>query len=358
VPWLIGLVLALAGMTIVLLALIFSSDNGLLPAYGTASPSPTMAQTPRPQPSPSPTPEATSSAEATPAPTSAFAPLEIVFMERVSDGGPVHLFSHDFAGQATPEPLARDDRGVEHYAWTPDGARGVALVDGNPLELQPGNSAIDLGDGFDGITIAKDSTTAWAVRASLAGSNDQAELLLINLNSTEVQSVTTWTYPHPTTFQENVIKEAAFADDGGFNRVYVLEDGRVVVWILGAPQVFTWDPATGTAGTIATMPTLWSPNGELRAQVTEAGSSSSISIIGLGGETRGVASVTGSLSHVRWSSLNNQVVMTLTSATSGGALQQDLYLWDVTSGHNFVRLTQDMRSMGGTFRGAEERWRP
>lgn len=360
VPWLIGLVLALAGMTIVLLALIFSSDNGLLPAYGTASPSPTMAQTPRPQPSPSPTVEATITPEptATPAPTPAFAPLEILFMQRVSDGGPIHLFSHDFAGSATPEPLARDNRGVEHYAWAPDGKRGVALVVGNPLELNPGNSAIDLGDGFDGIAIAQDSTTAWAVRATLAGANDHAELLQVNLDSGAVQSVATWTYPHPTTFQENAIKEAAFADDGGLNRVYVLEDGRVVVWILGAPQIYTWDPATATSGTLAQAPGLWSPNGELTVITTESGSASSLAVRGLGGETRATATVTGSLSHVRWSSLNNQIVVTLTNASRTGALQQDLYLWDITSGHNFVRLTQDARSMGGSFRGVEERWRP
>ena len=180
-----------------------------------------MAQTPRPQPSLSPTPVPTETPEptATPAPTPAFAPLEIVFMQRVSDGGPIHLFSHDFAGSATPEPLARDNRGVEHYAWAPNGKRGVALVVGNPLELNPGNSAIDLGDGFDGIAIAQDSTTAWAVRATLAGSNDRAELLQVNLDSGAVQSIATWTYPHPTTFQENAIKEAAFADDGGLNRV-------------------------------------------------------------------------------------------------------------------------------------------
>jgi len=360
VPWLIGLVLALAGMLIVLLALIFSSDDGLLPAYGTASPEPTLALTPTPLPSPSPTPEPTATPEpsATPAPTPAFAPLEILFMERVSDGGPIHLFSHDFAGQATPEPLARDNRGVEHYAWAPNGARGVALVAGNPLELNPGNSAIDLGDGFDGIAIAADSTTAWGVRATLAGGNDRAELLQLNLDSGAVQSVATWTYPHPITYQENAIKEAAFADDGGLNRVYVLEDGRVVVWILGAPQIYTWDPATATASTIGTTPSLWSPNGELQVLTTESGSSSSLTVKGLGGETRATATVTGSLSHLRWSSLNNQIVVTLTNASRTGALQQDLYLWDITSGHNFVRLTQDARSMGGSFRGVEERWRP
>ncbi|MGH2488847.1 MAG: hypothetical protein ACRDFR_04455, partial [Candidatus Limnocylindria bacterium] len=38
VPWLIGLVLALAGMLIVLLALIFSTTDGVLTAFGTPTP--------------------------------------------------------------------------------------------------------------------------------------------------------------------------------------------------------------------------------------------------------------------------------------------------------------------------------
>ncbi|MGH2463473.1 MAG: hypothetical protein ACRDFZ_07625 [Candidatus Limnocylindria bacterium] len=360
VPWLIGLVLALAGMLIVSLALIFSSSDGLLPAYGTPSPEPTLAQTPTPRPTPSPEPSPTVSLEPTPEPVAspAFAPLEITFMQRTSASGPIHLFSHDFAGQATPEPLARDNRGVDSYAWSPDGAWGIALVDGNPLALNPGNSARDLGDGFDGITFAADSVTAYGLRATLAGSNDRAELLSVNMASGAVQSLAIWTYPHPTTFQEAAPQEAQFADDGGFNRIYVLQDGRVVVWILGAPQVYTYDPATGVAGTTNRAPQLWSPNGQLRIEVTQAGGSSTLTVRGLANEARGAAGVTGLVSHVRWSQLNNQIVFTLTRSTTGGGVSQDLYLWDLETGSPAVRLTQDLRSMGGAFRGVEEHWKP
>jgi len=359
VPWLIGLVLALAGMLIVALALIFSSTDGLLPAFGTPSPEPTLALTPTPRPTPSPEPSPDISLEPTPEPvaSSAFAPLEIIFMQRTSTSGPVHLFSHDFAGQETPEPLARDDRGVDQYSWSPDGAWGIALVEGNPLGLNPGNSAVDLGDGFDGITFAADSVTAYAVRATLSGSNDRAELLSVNMATGAVQVLAIWTYPHPTTFQQGAVQEAQFADDGGFNRVYVLQDGRVVVWILGAPEIYTYDPATGVTGTTNRAPLLWSPDGQLRIEVTEAGSSSTLTVRGLANEARGAAGVSGLVSHVRWSSLNNQIVFTI-STSAGGGVSQELYLWDLETGSLAVRLTQDMRSMGGEFRGVEEHWKP
>jgi hypothetical protein len=173
-----------------------------------------------------------------------------------------------------------------------------------------------------------------------------------------VQSLRTWTYPHPTTFQESAVQEAQFADDGGFNRVYVLEDGRVVVWILGAPQIYTYDPATGTASTTNRGPLLWSPKGDLRIEVTESGSTSTLTVRGLAGESRGAVAVTGWVSHVRWSSLNNQVVFTISRVATGGGVSQDLYLWDLESTSAVVRLTQDLRSMGGEFRGVESRWRP
>jgi hypothetical protein len=360
VPWLIGLVLALAGMLIVLLALVFSSNEGLLPAYGSPEPSPTPARTP-PPPTPTPEPSVEASASLaptpTPAPTPAFPPLEIVFMQRTSDAGPIHLFTHDFAGSVAPVPQARDNRGVDVYDWAPDGAHGIAIVKGDPLLLTPGSSAVDLGDGFDGVMYTADSTTAWAVRATLAGANDRTELLRVDTASGAVQAMAVWTYPHPVTFQESAAKEAQFADDGGFNRVYVLDDGTMVISILGAPAIYTYNPATGTAGTAAREPLLWSPNGELTVVLTESGSNTRIAVQGVAGEERGAIGVTGLVSHVRWSTASNQIVFTITTPVTGG-VSQDLYLWDLRTSSPAVRLTQDLRSMGGEFRGAPERYRP
>jgi WD40 repeat protein len=293
----------------------------------------------------------------TPEPTPAWPPLEIVFMQRTSESGPVHLFTHDFASEAKPVPQARDNRGVSTYDWSPDGTHGLAVVAGNPLYLTPGSSARDFGDGFDGVMFAADSATAYAVRATLAGANDRAELLAVDVASGAVRSLHTWTYPHPTTLQESVVQEAQFADDGGLNRVYVLEDGTIAISILGAPAVYTFNPVTGTAGTADHAPTLWSPSRDRRIQLNETGSNTRISMRGLAGEERGALNVTGYVSHVRWAAASNQVVFTLNRATSSGGVTQDLYLWDLKTGSPAVRLTQDQRSLGGEFRGAPENWR-
>ncbi|MGH2489006.1 MAG: hypothetical protein ACRDFR_05260, partial [Candidatus Limnocylindria bacterium] len=305
-------------------------------------------------PEPTPTPESSPSA----APTPAFAPLEILFMQRVSASGPVHLFSHDFAVQADPVALARDDRGIDHYAWAANGTWGIILVEGDPVAVNPGVSASDVGDGFDGVAFAADSVTAYAVRATLAGANDQAELLSVDMTTGVVRSLQTWTYPHPITFQQSAVQEAQFADDGGFNRVFVLNDGRVVVWILGAPAIYTFDPAAGTAGTTDRVPILWSPNGLLRVEVTESGNSSTLTLRGLANEARGSITVAGLVSHLRWSAQQNNVVFTLTTALAGGGAAQDLYLWDLQGGSTVVRVTQDNRSSGGEFRGVWEHWKP
>jgi hypothetical protein len=362
VPWLIGLVLALSGMLIVLLALVFSSNEGLLPAYGTPSPEPTSRATPRPQPTPTPEPSLIPSPSLAPTPTPvpepAYPPFEIVFMQRTSASGPTHLFTHDFAGSATPVPLARDSRGVDWYRWAPDGQKGIALLDGNPLVLTPGQSARDIGDGIDSVAYGTDPVTAYGLRTTLAGNNDRSELLRIDVATGALTPLHTWTYPHPTTYQESAVKEAQFADDGGFERLYVLEDGRVMVWVLGAPAVYIFDPATGATSTTNRIPILWAPSGLLRASLTESGSMTRIAILDPAGVERGALEVPALVSHLRWAVNSNQIVFTLTRSGTGGAVWQDLYAWRLETGIGAVRLTQDLRSRGGEYRGAPEIWKP
>ena len=138
----------------------------------------------------------------------------------------------------------------------------------------------------------------------------------------------------------------------------VLEDGRIAVWVLGAPAIYTWDPATQTSGTLSQMPALWSPNGQLRAVITESGTSTRVAILGVAGEERASMGVTGFVSHLRWSVNSNQIVFTLNTSASGGGVSQDLYAWEIRTGSLAVRLTQDLRSRGGEYRGAAEIWKP
>ena len=130
-----------------------------------------------------------------------------------------------------------------------------------------------------------------------------------------------------------------------------------MVWILGAPAVYTFDPETGAAGTTNHAPILWSPRGDLRIGLVESGSTTRITVRGLADEERGALNVTGYVSHVRWATASNQIVFTINRTTSGGVVSQDLYLWDLSTGSPAVRLSQDLRSMGGEFRGSPERYR-
>jgi Tol biopolymer transport system component len=92
--------------------------------------------------------------------------------------------------------------------------------------------------------------------------------------------------------------------------------------------------------------------------VTDTGSDSRIAILGVAGEERGALSVSGLVSHVRWSANSNQIVFTINRGTSSGGVSQDLYAWDLHTGSAAQRLTQDLRSLGAGYRGAEEDWKP
>ena len=73
--------------------------------------------------------------------------------------------------------------------------------------------------------------------------------------------------------------------------------------------------------------------------------------LGLGEQTRQIATLQSGQRAAT-------TVHTISRQASSGSISQDLYLWDLNTSHGPVRLTQDARSMGGSFRGAEERWRP
>lgn len=351
VPWLIGLVLALTGMVMVMSALIFSTGGEV----ATASPTPSANVTPTPAPSPTPEPTPTVAATATPVPTPQFGALELLYRARRSNIPAVLV--HDFSTTASPAPALTDSRGIDRFDWSPNGTWGAGLAEGALLLIQPGTDPRELTTGIDGIGISPDSRGLWAVRVTHAsGSTDRAELLRMEYPTGEMVAVHAFNYPTPVTFQESNAREKAFDDDGGFNRVMELADGRVAIVILGAPAVYMWDPETAAAGTLEVAPTLWAPNVSQRIEVREASGRTTLILRNAGGTQIAGVTFNGLVSHLRWSPTSVQVVFTIT--TSSSSAPQDLYVWNLGDGVQPLRLTQDGVSGSAVWRGAPIVWLP
>ena len=353
VPWLIGLILALSGMVIVMTALIFTTDAG----SATASPTPSESVAPTTTPEPTPTPNPSTSVEptATPQPTPQYGALELLF--RGTRSGAAAVLVHDFTTTASPVPALTDSRGIDRFDWSPDGTWGAGIAEGSLLLIRPGTDPLEVATGIDGVSIAPDSKGLWALRVTHASSsNDRAELLRMDFPGGTVTLIHTFTYRTPVTFQESNAREKAFDDDGGFNRVMELADGRVAVVILGAPDVYVWDLETSTPGTLDVEPALWAPNVSQRVEVRESNGQSTLILRNAGGTQIATVAFNGLVSHLRWSPTSVQVVFTITTTSS--AAPQDLYVWNLTDGVQPSRLTQDGTSGGAIWRGAPIIWLP
>ena len=154
VPWLIGIILALAGIVIVLLALIFSSPGGLVASEPTASPQASGSVQPggrrrcpfdRPERQRNASPSAP---EETPQPTTqepAFGPLEMTYLGRPSAVAPIYLLIRDFSVAKDPDVLAQAPQGVSSYANAPDGKVSAAIIDGRAVALREGQEVTTAG---------------------------------------------------------------------------------------------------------------------------------------------------------------------------------------------------------------------
>ena len=148
-PWLIGIILALAGMVIVLLALIFSSPNGLV-----AGPDGSEQPSPSAQPSDGigvvdPTAEPSGSATRRHRPRQSrlpgrhprriptFGPLEMTYLGRPSAVCAVSLLLRDFSVAEDEDVVAQADQGVSSYANAPDGRVSAAVIDGRAVAIDP-----------------------------------------------------------------------------------------------------------------------------------------------------------------------------------------------------------------------------
>ncbi|HTI29115.1 MAG TPA: hypothetical protein VL687_01960 [Methylomirabilota bacterium] len=359
VPWLIGLLLALSGIVVVLLALIFIGPDGVA---GLPSPSPS-AEASAPASIAASASEAPASASVipsvapTPTPEPAFGALEMTYLGRATASSPIRLSRRDFSTTADPTVLLESSSGVGKYAWAPDGRIGAGIVAGRAIAIEAGKDARTLTDPVDALVFADDSTMLYGIRIVRAGTNDRAEVLSIDFASGATEILNTITYPHPEIIADPALKEAQFADNGGIVRMYVTVDGYVVAWILGAPSAYRVDPATGAYTSVAKQPTLWSPDQRRRVDVSEASGTSTLTLVDLDDIPQASVKIAGLVSHVRWAGSNNEIVFTL-GRLVGGGVRQDLYVWDLVDGKAPAALTSNGASFGAEWLGVIQTWVP
>jgi hypothetical protein len=357
VPWLIGLILALAGVCVVLLALIFTGPEGLVAGFpsATSSPSitPSLASTPSASPTVSPSPEATAS------PPPSFGPLEMVYLGRTVAGGRTTLLRRDFSTKTAAAPVATLSSSVTKASWAPDGRIGAVIMGGIVVALAPGSAPRTISNHVTALAFGDDSTTLYALRITAAGDNDQTQLLSINAYTGDTRTVATITYRHPVTFPDPPLTEAQFQDNGGLDRLYATVDGYVVAWILAAPNIYQIDPATGTVVNVAKEPTLWSPDQSKRIEVaTLSAGKDKLILRDKAGKQLASVNLAGLASHVRWAGTNNEIVFTLGHYGANSVVLQNLYVWDLTNGKAPSALTSDNSSRGAEWLGVPQAWLP
>jgi hypothetical protein len=366
VPWLIGLLLALAGIVIVLLALIFTAPDGLAGGLGSPTPLASIAATPSTEPTPSPTatptPEPTDtpvpSPTPTPEPAPVYGPLEMVYLGRQSTLAPIYVLRRDFSTTAAPAVMASAAGGIEKFSWSPDGRVGVALISGRAVALTPGQEGRALAEGIQAITFGWDAETLYAVHIVRDGANDRAEILQLGFAGGAADTIATRSYPHPEIGAEEPLVEAQFIDNGGTVRIYATADGNLVVWILGAPSTYKVDVGNGAITEVAAQPVLWSPDGQWRTALDQSGGSTVIQLFDRNAELQASVTVAGLVSHIRWAGTSNEIVFTLGRSGAGGGVRQDLYVWDLVDGKAPAPLTSNGVSFGAEWLGSAPRWVP
>jgi hypothetical protein len=362
VPWLVGGVLALAGIVIVLLALIFSDANGGF-AAATVQPTPLFLPSGSTAPSPSasassslsPSPAVKASATPTKAPT--YGRLEMLYLTRPTALAASELLRDDFATAAAGVVVAGSSIDVTRYAVAPDGRASVAIVNGKLLRVARGKPTRVLANLADAATFGPDAATVYAVRITSGGASDDARVTAITYSTSKTKTLTTINYRHPATPQLTTLGEARFLDEGGAARIYTTSDGNLVLWIANAGQ-WRIDPVNGKAVAASRQPLLWSADGAHRIGLAEAGQVTTLSELDQSGRTLSRTSVTGLISHLRWSPRGNRIAFTLGINLVGGGVRQDLYTWDLVNGRAPTALTANGASFGAEWLGSAQFWQP
>ena len=367
VPWLIGLVLLLAGMVIVLLALIFAGDGSLggaspEPSASLAAAVPTASATPEPSVVASTAPSASVAPAPTPTPVPApvYGPLEMVYQGRAAALAPIYLLLHDFTTEDEAMVLAQDPTiDVRRFAWAPDGTVGAGLLADVLVSIEIGESKRSLGEDLATLTFGPDASTVYAVRVTPDGGDDTATILAVDFASGESSELASVSYVRPQIGSEPALQEAQFTDEGGTIRLYWMHDGSLRLWVLGAGS-WTIDPESGEATDLESeqLPTLRDPAGShvISLEVADDASSTTLHYSNVNGNELEATSAPGLVSHLRWSPNGDRIVFTVGRATSGGGVLQDLFLWDLDSEAAPMQITNTGAAFGAEWRGTMPRW--
>lgn len=366
VPWLIGFILLLAGMVIVLLALIFAGDDSM--GAGGASPSPSNAAvvvpgTPEPTASarpatPAPSSEPTTAPTPTPIPLPEYGPLEMVYQGRATALAPIYLLRRDFTLEDEPDTMAQDPSlDVRRFAWAPDGTVGAGLYADVLVSIEPGVEKRRLGDGITTIAFGDDASVIYAVRVTQDGANDVANVLAIDYASGDTTELAAISYARPDIAAEAALQEAQFADDGGPVRIYWMMNDVLRLWALGAGS-WTIDPGDGAVEELEeALPVLWGPGGQRRVALSAEEGLSTLSLLDARGDPVASTTAEGLVSHLRWSPDGERVVFTLGRSAAGGGVLQDLFLWDLGDEVPPTQLTNTGAAFGAEWLGAASLWR-
>jgi len=370
VPWLIGVILLLAGMVIVLLALIFAGDASLgssgaapseSPVAAVASAGATASLDPTPSPREIPSESVVASAEPTPTPVPVpqYGALEMVYQGRSAALAPIYLLRRNFTeDEASQQVLAQDSiLDVRRFAWSRNGTVGAGLLADVLVSIEPGAEKRRLADGVSSITFGEDASTVYAVRVTPDGANDVATVLAIDFESGEETELGAPSYPRPVIGEEEALAEAQFSDEGGAVRLYWVEGGRLRLWALGAG---TWeiDPADGAMTALGEdeRPALWSPDADRRITTAFGGGSSTVTLLDEADVEIIATTVEGRVSHVRWAPDGERVVFTLGRSAAADGVLQDLFLWDLNE-NGPMQLTATGAAFGAEWLGTQALWR-